>query len=310
MAAGTVPCHECGQPVPADRLACPNCGALVNATADARPEVPAVADPAPAPPGTGGPPDVPDADPVAVGLALDESPVEGAGVAEELETGGIVSAGVAPGGVAPGGVVPGGLVPGAYLPPSTVHRPVPGASPPPQMPLATSPAVGEPPVPPIEAWQPRTASAPNVPLPASPPPPGRASLFADLPFDAPDSLTEWLVALGSVVAALSFLLPWIPGVQSYVSSWGLASISHLPILGLLIVTAVLAILPNQVAPWLRSGVLGLIGGSIFLGLLWPIVAGDFGPAAFGAIVGAVAAIILMAGGVLAASPKKGSARPD
>ena len=220
----------------------------------------------------------------------------------EAEGGGIVSAGLVPVGVAPGGV-PGGLVPGAYLPPSTVHRPPPAPEPAPQMPLADSPQVGAPSPAPAGDWNPPSPVV-TAPVPA-PIEAGRASLFADLPFDAPDSLTEWLVAIGSVVAAVSFLLPWIPGTISYVTSWGLGTASRLPILVLLVVTAVLAILPNRVAPWVRSGVLALVAGALFLGNIWPIVVGDYGGAAFGVIVAAAAAVVLIAGGILGLAPRRG-----
>jgi hypothetical protein len=89
-----------------------------------------------------------------------------------------------------------------------------------------------------------------------------------------------------------------------VTSWGLGTASRLPILALLIATAVLGILPNQVSLWVRAGVLGLLGGSLFLGNIWPIVAGDFGDAAFGAVVGAAAAIILIIGGIFAVAPRR------
>jgi hypothetical protein len=170
------------------------------------------------------------------------------------------------------------------------------------MPLADSPQVGAPSPTPSDDWN------PAAPVVTPPPPPveaGRASLFADLPFDAPDSLTDWLVALGSVVAAVSFLLPWIPGTINYVTSWGLGTASRLPILLLLVATAVLGILPNRVAPWVRSGVLALLAGSLFLGNIWPIVVGDYGGAAFGAIVAAAAAVILIAGGILGVAPRRG-----
>jgi hypothetical protein len=168
------------------------------------------------------------------------------------------------------------------------------------MPLADSPQVGAPSPAPGDYWHPPSP----VVSPPAPVDPGRASLFADLPFDAPDSLTEWLVAVGSVVAALSFLLPWIPGTISYVTSWGLATASRLPILLLLVITAVLGILPNRVAPWVRSGVLALVAGSLFLGNVWPIVAGDYGGAAFGVIVAAAAAVVLVAGGILGIAPRR------
>jgi hypothetical protein len=198
------------------------------------------------------------------------------------------------------GVTP--SVPGAYLPPSSIHRPEPVAAPlpAPQMPLAASPAVGAPPPGVSQGWAP----AHENPSPPAPLEPGRASLFADLPFDAPDTVTEWLVTVGSTIAALSFLLPWISGTVSYVTSWGLGSISRLPILALLVITAVLAILPNRVAAWVRSGVLGLIAGSLLLGNIWPIVAGDYGDAAFGAVIAAAAAAVLMVGGVLGVAPRR------
>ncbi|MEO8469416.1 MAG: hypothetical protein ABI573_07075 [Chloroflexota bacterium] len=136
--------------------------------------------------------------------------------------------------------------------------------------------------------------------------PGEAPLFADLPFDAPNSVSGWLVMVGSTVAAVSFLLPWAPGIVDYTSSWGLSSLSNLPILAVLVVIVILAILPNGVSPWIRSAVLPLIGGSVFLGLLWPYVIGDFG-AVFGSIVGAAGAVVLIVGGILAVAPRSGKA---
>ncbi|MBI3747178.1 MAG: hypothetical protein HY264_11775 [Chloroflexi bacterium] len=236
----------------------------------------------------------------ASGDALDPGPTA-------TGTGGIAAAGVAPAGVAPGAAVPAGLIPGAYLPPSSIHRPEPPPPPVAQMPLAASPAVGAPPPTPESSWVPsQPAPAPATPVAVRA---GRPSLLADLPFDAPDTLAEWLVAVGSGGAAISFLLPWISGTVSYDTSWGLASASRLPILGLLAVTAVLGILPNGVAPWVRSGVLGLVGGALQLGIVWPIVAGDFGDAAFGAIVGAAAATVLIVGGIVAVAPRNAAAQP-
>lgn len=191
----------------------------------------------------------------------------------------------AAGSMAAGGIAPASAVPGSYLSPSAVlHAPLGESISPAVMPLAgtseLSTAVGG----------------------ISTPRPGHAPLLADLPFDAPNSLPGWLVAIGSTVAALTFLLPWAPGIVSYTSSWGLSSLANLPILALLITTAVMAILPNPVPLWIRSGVLGLIGGSLFLGLLWPYVMGDFG-AEFGSIAGAAAAIVLIVGGILSSAPQ-------
>jgi hypothetical protein len=292
MAAGTVPCPDCGRPVPADRVSCPNCGALMSGAAGALLE--GVAAAAGDRPGeTGAASERPDE----TGAAGDGTAAGAAGPSGDLEAGRIGLAGIALGGVGPGGPVP-----GAYLPPSTVHRAEPPAEAAPRMPLAASPSVGVAPPAPTSGWTPPSPPAP--PPSAAPLQAGRASLFADLPFDAPDSVTEWLVAIGSGVASLSYLLPWISGTTSYDTSWGFASLSRLPILGLLVITAVFAILPNRVALWVRAGALGLTAGALFVGNIWPIVAGDYGDAAFGAVIGIAGGFVLIVGGVLAVAPRK------
>lgn len=280
MPTGSVPCRSCGRPMPAGSLTCPSCGAPIVASdppGEARPSI--------------------FADDIGDTAAAD--------------------------GLTAGGIVPNPAVPGSYLSPSSVYQARPVEPEPPMvMPLAgtaapssddategtaagmsASPAYVSP-VPP--GMPPAPATASGGPATASGGPaavrPGKAPLLADLPFDAPDSLAGWLVAAGSSIGAVSFLLPWAPRIVDYTSSWGFASLSNLPVLGLLIVTAVLAILPNRVAPWVRSGVLGLMGGSLFLGLLWPYVVGDFG-AEFGSIAGAAAAIVLIAGGTLSVAPR-------
>ena len=97
-----------------------------------------------------------------------------------------------------------------------------------------------------------------------------------------------------------------PGIVDYTSSWGLSSLANLPILAILIAIVILAILPNGVPLWIRNAVLPLIGGSLFLGLLWPYVIGDFG-AVFGSIVGAAGAVVLIVGGSVAVAPRAGKA---
>jgi hypothetical protein len=342
MTARSIPCLACGQPVPTQSTVCPSCGTPVAAAPDPAAGDAVLSSPqsaAPQPAALAQPGAAPAAAAVAVAVAAGTE--AGAGPAIGQATAAPSPVTDAPGSPAPRDPdAPGpfaarvGTIAGAYLPPSSVHRPDQGAAPPPQMPLAASPALGSPAggdAPRYGAGEPPQATGygaagyqatgyasvgygaaarpdpdlrPPEPAPAGPPArPGRVSLFADLPFDAPDSISEWLVTIGSSVAALSFLLPWAPRIVSYTSSWGLASPSHLPILALLLVTAVLAILPNRVATWIRSGVLGLIGGSLFLGILWPYVVGDFG-AEFGSIVGAAAAIILAVGGIVAVAPRR------
>jgi len=282
MPVGSYPCPSCGRPVAPEDRTCPNCGALT----EARSAVP-VAGPLPfdgEPVPDPGPPDaelVPDPGPTyvadPVGVHHDPPP-------------------------APVGTASPGPLGGSYLPPSTVHRPPPSDPMPAQMPLADSPAVGMAP-PSAEGASPGGPEANPVDRPVAPVVPGRAPLFADLPFDAPDTLAGWLVSIGGGAAALSFVMPWAPRVVNYADSWGLAAISHLPVLGLLVATVVLGVLPNRVATWVRSGVLGLVGGSLFLGILWPYVAGDFG-AEWGSIVGAAASLVLIIGGTLGVAPRR------
>ena len=301
MTGGPVPCWSCGRPVQPGSLTCPACGVFVDIAA---PET--------------------HADAVAARSSDGITEVEAAD------------------GLASGGIVPPLKLPGSYLSPSAVHQ---GAAPVARAPGAASSAVPATPMAmPLAGTMPLagspepgagdpamvaggagssqvmiSGSAGNPSAPgrsgvaesrpadvASAPRPGEAPLFADLPFDAPNSLSEWLVMVGSAVAAFSFLLPWAPGIVDYTSSWGLSSLANLPILAILVATVILAILPNGVPPWIRAAVLPLIGGSLFLGLLWPYIFGDFG-AVFGSIVGAAAAVVLIVGGTVAVAPRAGKA---
>lgn len=234
-----------------------------------------------------------------------------------------------------GGIVPAPTIPGSYISPSSIQHP-PTLTRPDVMPLAGTPAPGsvmdtgaarfggDPAMPasvsgsvpglePGPAAAPRWAAAPASGGPGRPlagnvgeaSPTGVRGVLSDLAHDGPNALAGWLVAAGSGVGALSFLLPWAPGIVDYTSSWGLASRANLPILAVLIATAVLATLSNPVPQWARTGVLGLMAGSLFLGLLWPFVVGDFG-AEFGSIIGAAAAIVLIVGGALAVAPSRTS----
>jgi len=239
--------------------------------------------------------------------------------------------------VAADGIASGGIVPGAYLPPSTVHRAgaaAPGAYPAPAVsggPPTWAPSV--PPAPPATSvgWVPPTpggvggsaAGAPPVasPAAAAPPPdgretrtnvPGRASILADLPFDAPDQLEGWLVALGGGFGVLGFFLPWTgaigEGLEGYLGSWGLGAASRLPVFVLLVVVAALAVLPNRVAPWVRTGVLGMVSGGITFGLVWLYLGSD--ASQLGALLCAVGAILLIAGGIIAVAPGRSANRRD
>jgi hypothetical protein len=136
--------------------------------------------------------------------------------------------------------------------------------------------------------------------------------MADLPFDAPNELEGWLVALGGGIGILGFVLPWRSsletGIGGYFDSWGLGIGAHLPIFVLVLIVAALAVLPNRVATWVRTGVCGLVVGGILLGLVWLYLGG--GAAEIGAILGAVGGIVMVAGGVLGVAPERRVRPPE
>lgn len=240
------------------------------------------------------------------------------------------------------GIASGGIVPGSYLPPSTVHRPGPAPSaggsltPPSAAPggLATwappGPAAASggwiPPTPGVAgaaatgtASMSASAEATAAASPATarprdgrPPTPGRASILADLPFDAPDELEGWLVALGGGMGVLGFFLPWTgaigEGLEGYLGSWGLGVASRLPVFFLVLVVAALAVLPNRVATWVRTGVCGMVAGGVLLGLVWLYLGSD--ASQLGALLAAVGAVLLIAGGIIAVAPGRSAHRRE
>jgi hypothetical protein len=138
------------------------------------------------------------------------------------------------------------------------------------------------------------AAAPTRPLE-----PGRAPLFADLPFDAPSTVSGWLIAAGGGLATIGFLLPWVAVLGSdYFSAWGLGSIANLPAFLLVFGVTALAILPSRLADWLRHGILGLSVGAFVLGLTWSRLVGASG-GQIGVVLEGAGALLLIVGGILA-----------
>lgn len=136
--------------------------------------------------------------------------------------------------------------------------------------------------------------------------PGRAPLFADLPFNAPDTLPGWLVAGGGGLATISFLLPWVAVIDSYFGAWGLGSVSNLPAFLIVFGTTALAVLPSRLPDWLRHGILGLAVGSFILGITWNRLVGATG-GQLGVILEATGALLLLSGGILAIVRDRGAA---
>ena len=211
----------------------------------------------------------------------------------------------APAPVASDGAKPVSPPPGAYLPPSGTFSARDSGLPRGHLVQPGSPR-------PATASTPRaSAPAPSPITPAAEPPSspraGVASLFADLPFDTPKSLPGWLIAAGSAAAIAGFLLPWsrmIPGQGGfgYLDVWGLASSSRILLLLFTVVALALAILPNRVPAWLRSGVAGLVLGGLLLGIVWPYLLD--GASAIGTLAEAAAAFLLIIGGLLAVRPQR------
>jgi hypothetical protein len=133
----------------------------------------------------------------------------------------------------------------------------------------------------------------------------------DLPFEAPSTVPSWLVAIGSAVAAAAFLLPWSSpavGARSfggYTDSWGFASPSHLLVWLATVAVLILAVTPNRVPAWLRTEAAGLVLGGVLLGFAWPYVIGGWpGGASIGIFAEAIAALVLVSGGILGLRPAR------
>ena len=141
--------------------------------------------------------------------------------------------------------------------------------------------------------------------------PGSASLFADLPFDAPNTLIGWLVAFGTGAATLGFFLPWsgvVIGAASsgggYTETWGIANPTHLLVLCVSFVGFLVSVLPNRIPLWLRTSLLGLVLGGVLIGLAWPyLFAAGFGYRV-GVIVEIVGAMVLIVAGVISILPSR------
>ena len=184
---------------------------------------------------------------------------------------------------------------GGYLPPSASFRPAPSAPPVPAAPAAA-------------ATTPDRARGPDA---------HRASaidlLLAGEPFLTPHDPAGWLIRGGAVAAALSFLLPWaassggVVGTGSigygYLDRWAIANAWYLLPLLLGLVILGLAVVPNRLALWLRNGVLGLVAGALYLGIVFVYLGGPFGGGPGVTLLG-LAALMLGAGGLLAVRPDR------
>ena len=114
----------------------------------------------------------------------------------------------------------------------------------------------------------------------------------------------WFVVVGATMTVLGFVLPWsrsvigATGVGSYFDTWGLATPTNVLFFAGLLAVLGLGIVRTAVPDWMRSGVLGLVFGSLVIGLTVPYVAGPLG-ADVGVMVACLGGLALVIGGAVA-----------
>lgn len=296
MAIKTVDCVECGEAVTYGRLSCPACGSLLAAVTRGRQapvttERPAGAEPLSAVQPLGvveasapvGPADAAEPEPVAAikprALPLSVEPLV-ATTAGEIES----------------GPWPALIEPEPILAPRPYRAPanrLPSAYRPPAFSLATT----------GPAW-PDASVAGATPAAAIVPAADRTREPRVIDPARAVEIAGWFAIVGAAMAVLGFLLPWSrivigsSGVGGYFNTWGLASPTHLFVLIGVLVVLGLEIMRVPIPAWLRTGIPGLILGSLLVGLVWPYAIGPVG-ADVGAMVVGLGGLALVIGGVLA-----------
>ncbi len=275
-------CTDCGETVPYGRLSCPSCGTLLASVAGAArsaPAAPAVA---------------------AVPAAVDDVPVADPGpaaVTAEAATAAMLLP-RAPQPTAPRPVDPRRSASPLTLVPTTVVRSVAAAvSMPTSAGAATATWPGAAMAEPAKAST--TAAAPTQALT------GAASKVASR-FDLArlGEGLDWAAAAGAGFVALGMLLPWSSSVigagsvNGYFSTWGVAGPAHVVVLVWSLAMLGLALVPNPVPRWIRTGVASLALGVFSLGLAWPYLIGPLG-AGVGVLAVSVGAFVLIPTGVIA-----------
>ena len=198
-------------------------------------------------------------------------------------------------------------VAGAYLAPSATYV---------APPIATRSPVAPPPATP--AWP--AAPGSSVPAPSSGGN-GASTMTAAAATPAASEqatarrVADWLIIGGSVLAIVSFLLPWATdGVigsfgTGFTADWGLANPGHLLLIAAVVAILLLHAFENPVPDWFRSGALPLLVGGVLAGLAFAYYARPAGGGA-GVAVLLAGAVVLIVGGMLASRPERhGSGAP-
>ncbi len=133
---------------------------------------------------------------------------------------------------------------------------------------------------------------------------------------SPQGAGEWATAVGSLTAAVAFVLPWArngvlgtQGDRTYLGQWGLANPAYLLLFAAAIAVLVVTIVPNKLPREARAIALPLLLGGVLLGLTWSYATGPFGTGA-GVDAMALGAILLVVGGLLDLRPARRSAAPQ
>ena len=122
-------------------------------------------------------------------------------------------------------------------------------------------------------------------------------------------MADWLIIGGSVLAIVSFLLPWATdGVigsfgTGFTADWGLANPGHLLLIAVAVGVLVLHACRQPGAGWFRSGALPLLVGGLLAGLAFAYYARPAGGGA-GVAVLLAGAVVLIVGGLLASRPQR------
>jgi hypothetical protein len=197
--------------------------------------------------------------------------------------------------------------------PAPVAEPPPAPAPvsawiPPSRAVAATATEAEPPARILpRAWDPAAAAA--AAAVATTPPESRRALrlprlaLPGLDRRRVDEAAGVLMMAGAMGAAIGFVLPWsriVIGARNsggYFDSWGLAGPAHIVVFALALATLVLAAMPNRIDTWLRTGVVGILLGSLLLGLAWPYAFGPLG-AGVGIVLVVVSACLLLLAGLI------------
>jgi hypothetical protein len=121
---------------------------------------------------------------------------------------------------------------------------------------------------------------------------------------------------GSVLALISFVLPWASsGVigsvgTGFTAEWGLANPGHLLMIVGVLAVLVLQLMANPVPAWFRSAGLPILVGGILTGLAFAYFARPAGGGS-GVAVLLAGALVMIGGGLLASRPERhGSGSPS